>query len=172
MTNAETITKLNDALEKLINAYEILQNSYDDLQNDNKKLNDEIKNLKSKVNELEEEKRNLEDNVNVLEDTKEKDTNNMNNMLTKIESLLGKKKPSSETDAIKPNENKVGEESQKNDTASSPSAVKDARAAMGEIVIDSKSSSEKNEESENSHSSSENKIDLNRMASLLNGFNS
>ncbi len=58
----------------------------------------------------------------------------MNNMLSKIESLLGKKKTALETDAVKPNENKVGEEIQ-----SSSSAVKDARAAMGEIVIDSKS---------------------------------
>jgi|GEM_PF-534862 len=174
MTNAETITKLNDALEKLINAYEILQNSYDELEGENKKLNEEIKNLKEKVNHLEAEKRDLEDNVNVLEDTKEKDTNNMNNMLTKIEGLLGKKKGSlltpdtNKTDTSNPNEYKKEEEGEEK-----PSAVKDARAAMGEIVVDSKSKEEPSDsDTEKGNSSSENKIDLNRMASLLNGFNS
>lgn len=91
MTNAETISKLNEALEKLITGYEELQNSYEQLQDENNELNNENNNLKEKITLLEEEKRELEDNVNVLQDSTEKDSGNISSMLDKIEGLLNKK---------------------------------------------------------------------------------
>lgn len=175
MTNAETIAKLNDALEKLIKGYEELQNSYDQLQNENDKLNTEISNLKEKVSVLESDKRDLEDNVNTLQDNTEKDSTHISSMLDKIEGLLGKKNhpaapvinkvsnENSQKEIVEDIDVKEEKEEQKEknifDNINQPER-KNAREAFGEIVI----------EKEEQHSS-ENKIDLNRMASLLNGFN-
>lgn len=88
----------------------------------------------------------------------------MNNMLSKIEGLLSKKKAIPSMNESR-DELRLGQDDRKEQS----NATKDARAAMGEIVIDSKTSSDRNEEE--SESNNENKIDLNRMASLLNGFN-
>lgn len=166
MTNAETIAKLNEALERLIIGYEELQNSYDALQNDNNKLKNEISNLKEKINILEKDKRSLEDNVNNLQDSTEKDSSNINSMLSKIEGLLSKKNhPAAPSYAKVPPQPQQSTLLDSNVKPSKPEdAKKNARESLGEIVVDNK------EEGESS-SSSENKIDLNRMASLLNGFN-
>ncbi|QKF82040.1 hypothetical protein [Halarcobacter ebronensis] len=159
MTNAETIAKLNEALEKLIVGYEELQNSYDALQNDNSKLRGEISNLKEKITLLEKDKRSLEDNVNTLQDSTEKDSSNITSMLSKIEGLLSKKNhPAAPNYAKAPNQPQ-----QTTIVEKAPEPKKNARDSFGEIVVDNKE--------EGGSNSSENKIDLNRMASLLNGFN-
>jgi len=168
MTNAETIAKLNDALEKLIKGYEELQNSYEQLQDENNKLNSEVSNLKDKIADLEENKRTLEDNVNELQDNTEKDSSNISSMLDKIEGLLSKR-----NHPAAPNYTNKEEESNKYpsslekehsdsilDIDASEAPKKDIKDSFGEIIEEDK----KQEESSD-------KIDLNRMASLLNGFN-
>ncbi|NVJ53378.1 MAG: hypothetical protein HWD90_06765 [Campylobacteraceae bacterium] len=172
MTNAETIAKLNEALEKLIVAYEQLQNSYDQLQdehntleNENEKLNSENNKLKDKISALEAETRNLEDNLNSLQDSSEKDSSNINSMLSKIEGLLSKK--------AHPEKHSYDEDTSK------------VRETIQEVIVDKKSDTlpldntevsdeiKENKETQNNNTSgsSSEKIDLNRMASLLNGFN-
>ncbi len=155
MTNAETISKLNEALERLIKGYEELQSSYEELQDDYDKLTNEKDNLKEKINQLEEEKRDLEDNVNLLEDSTKKDSGNINSMLSKIEGLLSREKQTN--DIIKPS-------AEENEEKLKELPDSEARKVMENIVIDDKNEKDESQ-SENS------KIDLNRMASLLNGFN-
>ncbi|RXJ98337.1 hypothetical protein CRU98_09865 [Arcobacter sp. CECT 8986] len=153
MTNQETITKLNEALNTLIKAYEELQNENTLLEQNIKNLEEDKKNLEAKVKNLEETKRNLEDNVNELNDSTEKQNTNINSMLGKIESLLGNKKE-------KPLANiEIKDKNQKSSGHSSLSEIL-------EEELEHSSSSDFN-----SDGSNENKIDLNRMASLLNGFN-
>jgi len=167
MTNAETIAKLNDALEKLIKGYEELQNSYEQLQDENNKLNSEVSNLKDKIADLEENKRVLEDNVNELQDNTEKDSSNISSMLDKIEGLLSKKNhpaaPNYNTKKEEEGNDYSSSEKEHSDNIldidSSESSNKDLKDSFGEIVEDKK------------QDESSDKIDLNRMASLLNGFN-
>ncbi len=166
MTNAETIAKLNDALEKLIKGYEELQNSYEQLQDENNKLNSEVSNLKDKIADLEENKRILEDNVNELQDNTEKDSSNISSMLDKIEGLLNKKNHPAAPNYSKKEEGSnypsfLEKEHSDNilDIDSSESSNKDFKDSFGGIVEEKK------------QDESSDKIDLNRMASLLNGFN-
>lgn len=155
MTNAETISKLNQALEQLITAYEELQNEYTELKDENSALQD-------KINGLESENRDLEDNVNVLQDSTEKDSTNINSMLGKIEGLLSKKVNSSKED---------NKEDVKTPSESVSISSDNDTFELEETPSSAKPFEKKEEEGANNDSSSENKIDLNRMASLLNGFN-
>ncbi len=141
MTNQETIAKLNEALNTLIKAYE-------QLQNENILLEEKISNLEKEKNELENKNRNLENNVIELNDSTEKQNNNINSMLNKIESLLDNKKEKAPIDSSYKKEN-------------------------NEVVEDDELLEEKNLDKNYSSqtTTNENKIDLNRMASLLNGFN-
>ncbi len=166
MTNAETIAKLNDALEKLIKGYEELQNSYEQLQDENNKLNSEVSNLKDKIADLEENKRILEDNVNELQDSTEKDSSNISSMLDKIEGLLNKKNHPAAPNYSKKEEDNDSPSSLEKEHSNNildidppESTKKDITDSFGEIIEE-----DKKEESID-------KIDLNRMASLLNGFN-
>lgn len=80
-------------------------------------------------------------------------------MLNKIEGLLNKEKhaPSSlDFDGTEEAIEEIKEEKKKDDSQ------KNARGAIEDIVIDTKDGENPN---------GDNKIDLNRMASLLNGFN-
>lgn len=146
MTNAETISKLNEALGTLIKAYE-------ELQEENTGLKARINELEDEVLELESTKEDLEKNVDEFKDHTEKDKSNISTMLGKIESILTKKSsdkaPSTPTSSVTP-EVKEKVEEKPND------------------IFSASVNTEKEAPKEESNSG---KIDLNRMASLLNGFN-
>jgi chromosome segregation ATPase len=148
MTNAETITKLNGALSTLIKAYE-------ELQEDNSSLKNRIDELENEVLELEQIKEDLEKNVNEIETNVQEDNSNISSMLGKIESLLNKKVSSASSSTVKEEINI--EEKPSSETKSLYDDV-------------NKEESKKDNDREEDNGSS-NKIDLNRMASLLNGFN-
>ena len=157
MTNAETILKLNEALSTLIKAYE-------ELQEENTGLKVRINELEDEVLDLESAKEDLEKNVDEFKDHTEKDKSHISTMLGKIESILTKKSsiPTSTTSTTNttvipeiPKE-KI-EEEKKDDIFSAP--VNPTTNGLYD---------KKEEPKEESNS---NKIDLNRMASLLNGFN-
>ena len=84
MTNAETITKLNNALSTLIKAYE-------ELQEDNSNLKLRINELEDEVLELEGAKEDLEKNVDEFKNHTQEDRSNISTMLGKIESILNRK---------------------------------------------------------------------------------
>ncbi len=84
MTNAETISKLNNALNTLIKAYE-------ELEAKNTNLENRITELEDEVLELETVKEDLELNVNDFKTNTEEDNSNISSMLGKIEGLLNKK---------------------------------------------------------------------------------
>jgi chromosome segregation ATPase len=154
MTNAETILKLNEALSTLIKAYE-------ELQEDNTGLKARINELEDEVLDLESAKEDLEKNVDEFKNHTEKDKSNISSMLGKIESILNKKSSSTSTSSnhtsSTPAETpKEKTEEKKDDIFSNPSNP------ASNTLLDNV----KKEEESNS-----NKIDLNRMASLLNGFN-
>lgn len=109
------------------------------------KLQDENSGLKSKIKSLEEEKEDLELKLDEYENTTEKQNTNINSMLGKIESLLGNAK---KEDTNTPSNSFFG--------------TSEVIEESEEVEIEIKE--------ESASSSSENKIDLDRMASLLNGF--
>lgn len=161
MTNAETILKLNEALSTLIKAYE-------ELQEDNTNLKSRINELEDEVLELESAKEDLEKNVDEFKDHTQKDKSNISTMLGKIESILNKKSSTStsSTNSVStPNTSATPEvpkekiEDKKDDIFS---------ASVNPTTTNSLYDNKKEEPKEESNS---NKIDLNRMASLLNGFN-
>ena len=139
MTNAETISKLNEALTTLIKAYE-------ELQGENNKLKNRITELEDEVLELETVKEDLEKNVDEFKNHTQEDNSNITSMLGKIESLLNNK-PSSSTE---------------NKTLFDTPKVEEKEEVVAE---------EPNILNTPAEDTSSNKIDLNRMASLLNGFN-
>jgi FtsZ-binding cell division protein ZapB len=155
MTNAETILKLNEALSTLIKAYE-------ELQEENTGLKARINELEDEVLDLESAKEDLEKNVDEFKNHTEKDKSNISSMLGKIESILNKKSSNTSTTSsnhtsstpVETPKEKV--EEKKDDIFSNPSNP------ASNTLLDNV----KKEEESNS-----NKIDLNRMASLLNGFN-
>ena len=83
MTNAETITKLNNALQTLIKAYE-------ELQGDNNNLKQRVAELEDEVLNLELIKEDLEKSVNELKSNTEDDKNTIYSMLGQIEGILNK----------------------------------------------------------------------------------
>ncbi len=167
MTNAETITKLNEALNTLIKAYEELQEDSNILENKVKDLEEEVSELKSAkhdlevhVEELTSSKEDLEKNLDEYESHKEEDNTNINSMLGKIESLLGSKSEKKSFDNAKEDDTEeVKEENTLLDNISDEETKSSLYEKVEEISED-KDGDDK-----------ENKIDLNRMASLLNGFN-
>ena len=150
MTNAETILKLNEALGTLIKAYE-------ELQDENANLKARINELEDEVLELESTKEDLEKNVDEFKDHTEKDKSNISTMLGKIESILTKKAPSATTIASTPNTSTI-----------TPEVKEKVEEKPNDIFSASSVTTEKEAPKEESNSG---KIDLNRMASLLNGFN-
>lgn len=165
MTNAETILKLNEALSTLIKAYE-------ELQDENTGLKARINELEDEVLELESAKEDLEKNVDEFKDHTQKDKSNISTMLGKIESILNKKSsnttsssvtsstPTINTTPVTAEASKEKVEEKKDDIFSSTNTPTNAGSLLDNI--------KKEEPKEESNS---NKIDLNRMASLLNGFN-
>ena len=138
-----TTQKLSEALNTLINAYEELQKENEGLQNTITDLNNKITNLESKNKEL-------EDNVDNLNDNTQKQESDITSMLGKIESLLHIRK----SDSTK-------------DKAIESEPVKEEEPYASSISVeDIKLETESSAPQQNSS-----KIDLNRMESLLSGFN-
>ena len=173
-TNTDTVLKLSEALTELIGAYEKLQKENDDLNAKNKELEEQL-------NGIQKDKESLESTFNELNESNEKQETNINSMLGKIESLLGVNKSSSkkelkdivieEPTEVEQNEAKEIEENIFN------TPVQHESSDVSDINIKQEESSSdllvSNEEKTNKETTEEddNKLDLNRMASLLNGFN-
>ena len=160
MTNAETILKLNNALSTLIKAYE-------ELQEDNNNLKIRINELEDEVLDLESAKEDLEKNVDEFKNHTQEDKSNISTMLGKIESILNRKVADTNTSPYNPY-NKVEEkiEDKKEEIVKVHNSINTSSENQPLNVL--KTEEKKEEESDNGSS---NKIDLNRMASLLNGFN-
>lgn len=133
-------------IQKLNEALNTLIKAYEELQNDNTNLKVRINELEDEVLDLESTKEDLEYNVKEFKTSTEADNSNINSMLGKIEGLLNNKVNSTSS-----NTNEVKTQNNSNGSFNSQSDIK---------------VEEQKKEDENS-----NKIDLNRMASLLNGFN-
>ena len=73
MTNAETISKLNNALTTLIKAYE-------ELQEENSGLKGKVSELEEKVLELELSNEDLEKDINQLKGHTEEDKSNLSSI--------------------------------------------------------------------------------------------
>ena len=153
MTNAETILKLNNALSTLIKAYE-------ELQDENNNLKNRITELEDEVLDLEAAKEDLEKNVDEFKDHTQKDKSNISTMLGKIESILNR-----QTGDLTPKSSVVKEEIKVNEIKDEEVETKEEPNILNTASSNSFENVLKKEED------SSNKIDLNRMASLLNGFN-
>jgi len=163
----ETINKLSEALNTLITAYEELQGENNKLEVVITQLKEEKANVEQEKNKLEEAKAkveeenfSLQDNLTTLSDNSEEQNTSMYNMLDKIELLLSnevavptynKKEAAQETSVNKPVVNQEPEKSQS--------------------IVDDEVSTLLQEDKKEPENNPDNKIDLNRMASLLNGFN-
>ncbi len=154
MTNAETISKLNNALSTLIKAYE-------ELQDENNGLKNRITELEDEVLDLEAAKEDLEKNVDEFKNNTQADNSNITTMLGKIESILNKQAgevtKTTVLNSVKEEEKKIEEKKEEE--------VKEEEANVLNTLNSFENVLKKEEESNS------NKIDLNRMASLLNGFN-
>ncbi|WP_428022932.1 hypothetical protein [Arcobacter sp.] len=163
--NSDTISKLSDALSNLINAYETLQKEKEDLEKENE-------GLKGNIKELESLNSDLENKLNEINSTNEKHGSNINSMLSKIETILKvgdkKKDTTNESNTTQPfnqtRESQTTNNIDEEEFLTTPIVSSDAflkpkaeAVKVDDIQLDKKSSDEK--------------IDLNRMASLLNGFN-
>lgn len=158
-TGTETINKLSEALSTLIVAYEKLQKENSDLHGEVKTLKSEKEQIITEKEQVVFELNTLKEDVNVLSDNSEQQNNSMYSMLDKIESLLGDSNKNTE---VKSDEAQIDEIV----TQEIENIIDDQEEYKPEIPVSHNIEEEK--EVENSEN---NKIDLNRMASLLNGFN-
>ena len=154
MTNSETISKLNEALSNLIKAYE-------ELQNHNESLENKIDQLENEIEDLKQTKDNLESQLGEINEHTQKDNSNISTMLGRIETLLSNKKSNDSQEEIKQDSISQSIPENENNTIDDVNLL----SPLNNQQIDEKPIV-KEEDSSNS-----NKIDLNRMASLLNGFN-
>lgn len=160
MTNADTISKLNNALHTLIKAYEELQ-----LENNNNK--ERIAELEDEVFNLELVKEGLDKEVYDLRNNTEQDKSNITSMLGKIEDILNKKdelpqyvsfsKKEEKVEAIIEKEQEVDEEKYED-------------SSKEEIEATNLLNSFENVLNKKDEQKDDNKLDLTRMSSLLNGF--
>ncbi len=154
MTNAETISKLNNALQTLIKAYE-------ELQDKNNNLKERVAELEDEVLNLELIKESLEKDVASFKTNTEQDKTNIYSMLGKIEDILNKK--DSNLDFVSPisrveKEEIVKEEVQNEKEEGAISESENLLSSFENVL------NKKDEQKE------DNKLDLTRMSSLLNGF--
>lgn len=133
----------NETIAKLNEALSKLITAYEKLQEENNVLNNQVEKLTLDKSSLQKEKESLEADLSKYDDVNQQQNNNINSMLGKIESLLGHDKKS-ETPSNTPLE------------PSFPSSV-------------STNSTSSDNDAKNNDSNS-GKLDLNRMASLLNGL--
>ena len=155
----ETINKLSEALNTLITAYEALQQENNGLNDTVRQLKDEKSKLENAKIKIEQENSSLHENVTALSDNSEQQNNSMYNMLDKIEILLGSEV--AKKDLVSP----IGQDE---------SIVNDHNKAQNSLIEDEITALATHDSEPSSESPGEekdNKIDLNRMASLLNGFN-
>lgn len=152
MTNAETISKLSEALNTLIGAYE-------DLQNEKNELDKRIK-------QLEDEKGDLGKKLNDVNNNNERQNTNINSMLGKIENILGNNNPKElEKEVIK--EEKIQKENEIKENSHETTNIFDSIEPVKKENLNIEVEPIKIEKNEKE----DEKLDLNRMASLLNGFN-
>ena len=154
MTNAETISKLNNALQTLIKAYE-------ELQDKNNNLKERVAELEDEVLNLELIKESLEKDVASFKTNTEQDKTNIYSMLGKIEDILNKK--DSNLDFVSPisrveKEEIVKEEVQNEKEEGAISESENLLSSFENVL------NKKDEQKE------DNKLDLTRMSSLLNRF--
>ncbi len=170
MTNAETISKLNAALNTLIKAYEELQVDNNGLKDRITELEDEVLDLEEKKEELELNKKDLEGQLSELDSKTKEDKSNIDSMLGKIESLLHTRKADDTNTNKAQNVKDRKIDSQKQTQTSSYDNKKYTNDALSSfdnlnLKLDDNTTSSKEE-------SNDNKLDLNRMESLLKNFNS
>lgn len=163
-TANETISKLSEALNTLIGAYEELQKENDklntqinDLTQVKEKIAREKELLSSEKKQALQELNDLQNDVNVLSDNSEQQNSSMYSMLDKIESLLG-------NESNEPTKEEVILDHQDD-------VFNDKQELEVESPILDIPQTEELKNSDNPTQDQNNKIDLNRMASLLNGFN-
>lgn len=162
MTNADTISKLNNALHTLIKAYEELQ-----LENNNNK--ERIAELEDEVFNLELVKEGLDKEVYDLRNNTEQDKSNITSMLGKIEDILNKKDELPQYVSFSKKEEKV------KDIVEKEQEVKEEEIAhedsnKEEIEATNLLNSFENVLNKKDEQKDDNKLDLTRMSSLLNGF--
>ncbi|WP_419769775.1 MAG: hypothetical protein ACNI3C_10620 [Candidatus Marinarcus sp.] len=150
MNNSETIAKLNEALSTLIKAYE-------KLQEENNVLNNQVEKLTLEKNSLIKEKENLEEDISNFENSNQQQNTNINSMLGKIESLLGHTSKTSVYDKIETKQSEIFE--------NKVNPVNNNTISNIEVMKEDKSTN-----SDFEKTGDDGKLDLNRMASLLNGF--
>lgn len=184
MNNSETIAKLSDALNTLIGAYEDLQNENTAISNKLKQVEDEKNELEESINNLRSDKTALEDNLDNLQDNKQKEHTNINSMLGKIQNLLGNKTSKEELPILE--EIKIPDNTEQKEIRSEYQAdlitenifdtvnlddnkddndIED-ETSVADLDLSGLDYSAKVEEKKEE----DGKLDLNRMASLLNGF--
>lgn len=159
--NSDTISKLSDALSNLINAYETLQKEKEDLEKENQKLKNDIEDLEALNGDL-------NSKLNDINSTNEKHGTNINSMLSKIETILNvgdRKKESNQSDTKELTQTSSGNslniEEEEFLTTPVVSSETFAKPKAEAVKVDDIQLEKRSDE----------KIDLNRMASLLNGFN-
>jgi len=153
MTNNETIEKLNSALTQLIDAYEILQDKNKDLENEIKQKNENIYNLENKLSDA--------------NGHTEVQSNKMDSMLSRIQNLL--KSDSKIEDEKEVIQNSIFNQNNDDDEEIDLKIETETKTeTKSETLKEEKSILEK----DNKSYSNNNKIDLGRMESLLNGLNS
>lgn len=160
MTNADTISKLNNALHTLIKAYEELQ-----LENNNNK--ERIAELEDEVFNLELVKEGLDKEVYDLRNNTEQDKSNITSMLGKIEDILNKKDELPQYVSFSKKEEKVEtivEKEQEVDEEKHEDSSKEEIEATNLLNSFENVLNKKDEQKD------DNKLDLTRMSSLLNGF--
>ncbi|MCR1815057.1 hypothetical protein [Aliarcobacter butzleri] len=157
MTNAETISKLNNALTTLIKAYE-------ELQEENSGLKGKVSELEEKVLELELSNEDLEKDINQLKGHTEEDKSNLSSILGKIENILNRKVETTSPNTTNSFDFDAKDEEKKEEI--------DEKKEEEQNILNLDTNSfanvlqQKDEKKEES-----NKLDLSRMSSLLNGFN-
>ncbi len=134
MQDNGTVAQLSKALNQLLDAYEILQEEA-------KNLKEENTTLKEEIDDLELRNRGLDSRLCALNDTTKHNSNEMDTMLGRIETILGP--------TVEEIEEEVIEE-------------------VETIVEDPKEETKENSLYPNQEDNKE--IDLGRMQSLLNGF--
>ncbi|MEA2051069.1 MAG: hypothetical protein U9O56_10130 [Campylobacterota bacterium] len=136
MEENNTVKELSQALNKLLIAYEKLQDENHRVKGENLSLKEDLQEYKTKSADLEEK-------LESLTDTTTHQTTEMDDMLSKISSILGEEKP-------------VASEAPKEE----------------EVVEDETTEIEPVEDNgQNSYSNTSGGLDLGRMQNLLNGLN-
>jgi len=150
MENAPTIEKLKDAINNLIKAHGSLNQEMVWLQDESLEIQKESENLKKDIKDLEEINLDLETKLTALTTTSKATSTEMDELLNKIDSVLSVSPVDNQPETIA---SKISDE----DCLITPEDLdKDIESVVEEFH------SEKNKVKD---------LDLNRMKSLLNGFN-